>query len=473
MKQIDVLPDEVLLEIFDFYVDPSYKVCPTKKSNRSKVEAWQSLIHVCRRWRSLVFRSPRRLNLRLFWTTRARDTLDVWPPLLPIVLDNIISSSGTDNIIAALGQNNRVCQISLYGHAHEQFGKTLAAMQVPFPELTDLVLYLFSYSSTPVIPNSFLGGSSPRLRSVTLGGIPFQGLPNLLLSTTHLIELKLTGLPHSGYISPEAIVALISELSSLETLSLKFPPPQSRSDWESQGRPPLVRSILPALHKFHFLCNTEYLEDLVTRIDTPQLNEMDITFFSQTDFDCPQLVQFISRSPSLKTSDEARVEFGCSFFPTTASIALPAPARSRTLKVGIQCSEDRQLSSVAQVCNSILPLSTVEDLYVKYHPTLVWNNDANERLVESALWLQLLLSFTAVKNLYISKEIAPGIAAALQEIVGEGITEVLSGLQNIFVEGLGPSGTFQKNIGQFIALRQLSDHPIAISVWTDSKMKPM
>jgi hypothetical protein len=68
-----------------------------------------------------------------------------------------------------------------------------------------------------------------------------------------------------------------------------------------------------------------------------------------------------------------------------------------------------------------------------------------------------------VKNLYLPKEFAPGIAAALQELVGGGITEVLPSLQNVFVKGLEPSGPFQENIGQFVAARQLSGHPIAIS----------
>jgi hypothetical protein len=70
-----------------------------------------------------------------------------------------------------------------------------------------------------------------------------------------------------------------------------------------------------------------------------------------------------------------------------------------------------------------------------------------------------------VKNLYISKEFAPGIAAALQELVG--ISQVLLGLQNIFVEGLRvePSKPFQENIGKFVAARQVSDQPIAISDW--------
>jgi hypothetical protein len=45
--------------------------------------------------------------------------------------------------------------------------------------------------------------------------------------------------------------------------------------------------------------------------------------------------------------------------------------------------------------------------------------------------------------------------------------EVLPSLQKIFVEALEPSGPFQKNIGQFLATRQLSNHPISIYKWNN------
>jgi len=61
-----------------------------------------------------------------------------------------------------------------------------------------------------------------------------------------------------------------------------------------------------------------------------------------------------------------------------------------------------------------------------------------------------------------------GIAAALQELVGARIAEVLPSLQNIFVEGLGPLRCFQENIGQFVTARQRSGHPVAISVRNES-----
>ena len=182
-------------------------------------------------------------------------------------------------------------------------------MQVPFPELTELELWS-SDVTPPAIPDSFLDGSAPRLQIFDLSGIPFPGLPKLLLSATQLVDLNLDDIPHSGYISPEAIVAPLSELSSLKSLSLQFRSRQSRPGWEGPSLPPPKRSsILPALNKFYFKGVTEYFEELVSRIDTPQLDELDITYFHQRDFVYPQLVQFINCTPTLRALDEAHIEF--------------------------------------------------------------------------------------------------------------------------------------------------------------------
>jgi hypothetical protein len=312
VKRIDILPDDTLLEIFDFCVRSQWNV------GKRAVEKWQPLVHVCRRWRILVLESPRRLNLQLYCTpkTPARDTLHVWPAL-PLIVVGYMAVPGTENVIASLGQSNRVCDVILEFLAGWQLEQVLAAMQVPFPELA--YLHLSSNGETaPVIPDSFLDGSAPRLRNFYLTGIPFPGLPKVLLSATHLVVLRLSNIPHSGYISPEAIVALLSALSSFETLCLKFRSPQSRPDWESRSLPPPKRRILPALEIFYFKGVTEYLEELVTGIDTPQLQRMDLTFFNQIDFDCPRLAQFINRTPTLRAYDEARVQF----FDSTARVNL-------------------------------------------------------------------------------------------------------------------------------------------------------
>ena len=188
------------------------------------------------------------------------------------------------------------CQVDL-DLAGWQMEEVLAAMQVPFPELTELWL-TSDLETVPVIPDSFLGRFAPRLREFHLDGISVPRLPNLLLSTTHLVALGLINIPHSGYISPEAIVALISVLSRLETLYIVFQSPQSRPDGETRP-PPSKRSVIPALTSLHFKGVIEYSEDLVNHIDTPQLDDLRITLFNHIDFDILRLAQFINRTPKL------------------------------------------------------------------------------------------------------------------------------------------------------------------------------
>ena len=195
----------------------------------------------------------------------------------------------------------------------------------------------------------------------------------------------------------------------------------------------------------------------MTRIDTPQLHGVDIRFFNQIDFITPQLTQFINRTPNLRKRD-AHLQF------EDSCVLVGLPPGHRTLMIAVSCTEpDWQLSSIEQVCSpSLHPLSTVENLYIENrYRQLVWKDDS----IENILWLQLLHPFTAVKDLYLSKNFSPAIAAVLKDLVGGRITEVLPSLQNIFVEGLEPSGSLQENFGQFVAARQLSDHPITISVW--------
>ena len=134
---VNVLSDDVLLVIFDFYVG----ISPGE-------EAWQSLVHVCRRWRCLVFESSRRLNLRLVCTpgTPVRESLNVWPAL-PLIVTGVISLTSADNTVAALGHRDGVCRIDFRMPAIPRFRrdesryKVLEAMQVPFPALTHLELW--------------------------------------------------------------------------------------------------------------------------------------------------------------------------------------------------------------------------------------------------------------------------------------------------------------------------------------------
>jgi hypothetical protein len=462
MTSIDMLPDDVLLEIFDLCAD---EVTFTKE----EIEAWQSLVHVCRRWRSIVFGSPRRLNLRLVCSakTPAEDTMDIWPALPLIIRESTRPTEGVDNIVTLLERNDRVRQIVLGipDLPDSQLDTILAAMQRPFPKLTTLGIK--SYGTVAGVPNSFLGGSTPRLEKLSLNGIPYPGLPKLLLSATHLVHLRLLNIPRSGHISLEAMLNAFTMLTNLQLLWLEFLSPRSYPDQESRRLPPPTRSILPVITELRFKGVSEYLDDLVACIDAPLLFHLSITFFNDTVFDSPQLVQFISRTPMLTRLEKAGVSFG----DGTARVNLSSQTSNYgELSVKIPCRElDWQVSCLEQICTSCLPpLSTLKDLYIYKASYSQLDRQDN---IGNVPWLELLHPFTAVKNLYLSKEFAPHIVPALQELVGGRATEVLPTLQNIFLEGLQPSEPAQEGIQQFIAARQFTSHPIAVSRWDRDRRK--
>jgi hypothetical protein len=376
-----------------------------------------------------------------------------------------------DNIITGLERSDRIRQIDLdflNYHTTSKIEKLWTAMQVPFPELERLYLSFGHTSYGPVLLDSFLGGSAPRLRYLCLDGIPFPGLPKLLLSASHLVHLYLHHIPHSEYISPEAMAACLSS-TSLERLLLEIDsqyPPQSFPNLKRQRPFPPTRSVLPTLTNFSFKGVNEYLEEFVARIDAPTLYRLSTTFFDGIDFNTSEseLNKFISRTSTLGAYEGALLIFGSN----RAQVRLhPFPPErsdhSRMVEVEILSWEesDWQLSTLAQICAlSLRLLLTMENLFIDGTSTspLVWED-------YSTKWVDLLLPFTAVKNLYLSQPILPRIARALQELTGARTTEVLPALQNVFLERFQPSEPVHEGIAQFISARQLTNHPVVISVW--------
>ena len=463
---IDQLPDDALLEIFNNYVD----------SWSARTRRWHTLVHVCRRWRYVVFASPRCLGLLLEYTgkTPITEMLDVWA-VLPLVIARWIwhnnqqkRTSCASNVVAALDSEHhkRICEIDLWSIPNAFWERFAGAMQKPFPKLTYLDLRLNEGDEVSVLSDSFLGGSAPHLQVLRLKCVPFAAISiqKLLLSAKDLVDLQLINIPNSGYVSPQVMATCLSAASRLEILRLEFYSPPTHSNPAS--RYPLTRSVLPALTSFSFRGVSEYLEDLVARISAPLLNQLSVVFFMELVFDIPQLHQFISNTGVLKTLDRAMVSFFADSVKFTLSLQAETFAYSKSLKLEVRCREsDWQLSSLAQVCNSSLPpLSTLEQLYITDgYPLPHWEND-----MEKTQWLELLHPFTAVKNLYQSKQVALYIGHALQELTGNGMTEVLPALETLFLEGHQPSGPVQEAVGLFVTSRQLSGHPVAVHNW-DSK----
>jgi hypothetical protein len=329
-------------------------------------------------------------------------------------------------------------------------------MEQPFP------------AGVPVVPDSFLGGSAASLQHLWLNHVPFPGLPKLLLSATQLVTLDLLNIPRSGSIPPDAMATALSSLTSLECLIIEFESSRSYPERESRCPPSPTRILLPALTEFRFAGVGRYLEVLVAGIDAPLLTKLEITFFHRLISDTPHLTQFISRTPKFKVQDQARVEFTNS----DVSVTLPQTPDGN-LYLNIQCSPSNlQLSSLVNACSSFFPrplILAVERLYIlKFgygRLRLHWEDD-----IENGQWLEVLRPFTTVKGLYLSRRLAPHIVPDLLELVGERVTEVLPALQNLFLEEPLRLGPVQETIEQFVAARQLSGHPVAVSYWEREKL---
>ena len=363
--------------------------------------------------------------------------------------DEVDEDPRQDNIVAALEHHDRVIRIDPRHFPLETF---TAVTRKPFPVLTHVYLRSFR-EIAPVLHDEFLGESAPRLREFILRSIAFPAFPKLALSATHLSRLIALDIPIAGYISPEAMATCLASLPSLEWLDIGFKSPQSRPD--RIGFPPPTRAVLPALIRFKFKGASEYLEDLLARIDSPKLIKLEIEFFMDLMFNIPQLYKFIVRTERIRSLNLAEIVF----FPWAAEIILGPPGR--TVALQIICREPEwQASSVARVFNQLSSLlSHVEQLRIREGSP----SQARQGVgINPTLFLELLDPFSALQYLHIYGGLRPLVARALRELTVESATEALPSLRSLVFQGPSQSESIQKDIEGFITARQNSNHPVDV-----------
>ena len=456
-----MLPEDVLLEVFDSYRQVS-------QDPGDRPWKWYTLIQVCQKWRNIVLGSPRRLDLWLLWTYRTpvRMTLDYWPSL-SIVISYCASlefrppsPEDEDNVIAALEHHNRLRGIQL-AVTSSLLGKITKLMQASFPKLTSLSLWLDkgrSNCTAPSLPHQFLGGYAPLLRDLSLIGIPFPGLPGLLSTTGSLTSLRLLEIPDTGYITPHAMATCLSTLTNLAVLCLEFRFPVPHPDNEGGHALLLNRNCvtLPALTHFNFRGKSDYLEGLLARIDAPFLDHVDITFFNQLIFRVPHLSHFIDRMEMLKSAKVAEME---SSFGSGVSIKLGLPGATATpsttghsFSLRISCGTlDWQISSMAQICSQSSIFSRVEYLDVRADYLRLgyrWED-------QSVPWVDFFRWFTSVETLSISGELCQHVAHALEVVV---VAEVLPELRVLHFECPRKSASVEN----YVAVREKFGRPVKV-----------
>ena len=326
-------------------------------------------------------------------------------------------------------------------------------MREPFPVLTYLHIRVEGNGIAPALPVEFLGGSAPRLRNITLYGVPYLTIPTLLLSASDLVTLSLYSIPPTGYISPEAIVACLAVLPRLKTFDIEFQPAPPRPD--RIRPPPVTQIVLPSLTTFEFRGASEYLEDLVSRIEGPQLSWIWVDLFNQlVDIRASQLSKFIDRSigPVFKRA-EVTFHSGKATFTMDPHTSHPHSIRPRADTIILCEGIDWQVSHLAQVLGQFKFSGILSDVV---HLKLEHELKKGRQLegTDDIEWQHFFRQFSNVKTLHVSGKLAVHVALALEDIAGGMATEVLPSVELIWLAG--------RRAKKFVAARRLSGHPVTM-----------
>jgi hypothetical protein len=428
---------------------------------------WQALVHVCQRWRRIIFTWPLHLDVRLDCNPTKTDVanlLDVWPTL-PISLESRFISNG-DGIINKLKHRDRIVRIKLRNLTGIQLEKCAILTQESFPFLRSLHLSLHPDADDYPMPENFFSGSIPRLRKLTLMAIQFPTLPKLLLSARDLVTLHLGDVTSTEYISPDTIAPCLSTLTKLQLLRIDFLFQGLFSNSRNPSRPLQAlqtRALLPSLSVLMFEGVSEYSEDLMSRIDAPVLDRMLLAFFYHPTFDIPELPQFLHRSKVFKPLSKVKV----SFCKDALIITLFPSSDSGYFSLEIPCTGlHRQLSFL----NHFFTQTVCLPLLSHVCQLRLFGDDQELDQGDPMQNLRFLRSFHDVQVLDISGSprqdyLEIYIARVLGELTRESAAEVLPMMHTLMLSSYGchqVRNLVTTLLKPFIDARQLSGQPVEV-----------
>jgi hypothetical protein len=282
--KINNLPNELLLEIFDFYRRGIHPYdCLWKKKY-----VWINITHVCGKWRAVMFASSSRLELGIIvGPDKPSDIKTILSGPLPILIDYVfkdkyVTKSAFWRLGAALGHPHRVREISFEGTdgLFEQFSK---ATNCFFPVLESLSLRFgcrYGRGSSPKLPDTFLKGpdlSDLHLRRLELKHVTLKSISGFLSSAKTLTNLILEiDLGENPSAQMRFLVCFQSmrclrrlDLSTRLYIGIQFLP-----------TPSAPKRIVPLskLTFFRFVGHIQLLDALVARLSAPSLKDVDISF---------------------------------------------------------------------------------------------------------------------------------------------------------------------------------------------------
>jgi hypothetical protein len=286
---INRIPDELLVEIVDFY----------RQHNVHNYQWWFKLIHVCKRWRAVIFASFFRLGLCFVLKPKMGGHMKTimsrhFPPL-PIQIkydkrDQNLTPKDMSRVLAALKRPDRIRGISFTGNS-DNIGKLFKATKCPFPALESLELYV-ERCTTLSIPVTFLKGSDLHLRTLSLRHFSLSSTSRFISSIPTLTHLSLVLFADIGL--PSAMLQFFSNLQGMPCLShLDLGVTRYITDLV-QPTKPKDNFPLSKLTSFRYHGHSAFLNTLMAEFVAPSLRDVDIQLQDTTLPPIPYLPQFIN-----------------------------------------------------------------------------------------------------------------------------------------------------------------------------------
>ena len=427
---------------------------------------WHRLVHVCRKWRRAIFRSPRRLGLQILCEYGAPigSILASWPtlPLVAKFKADRKSKHIPRNVMVALRRPDRLCEIDLHVTS-SMLAPIVEVAQKPCHALESIRITVETPTGpSMLVRNAFLGGSAPHLREIKLDGIafPFPEIRQVLLSASNLVDLYLSHIPNDAYFSPSDLVTGLSTSLQLKRLTVDFHSlPSSSSPSPSMTHLPSQRTTLPSLTFLSFHGASGYLDEFVAQVELPALCKFAIRLFNDIFFEIPQFCQLIPRLNALKSPAQTIVKHNVDFVGVYFEEGNLLSEETEDCFLGTSCRQlDWQLSFVNQILTQLsFLLSTVDSLDIQSGDDL----PTGEEDVESAQWLELFQLFAHVTRVYVWDQLVPSIVQAL---AAEDMTaEVLPELTSLYLSGYRSFPSVAKVVKQFVATRRLSGRSVSLT----------
>jgi hypothetical protein len=379
-------------------------------------------------------------------------------PLIINLMDAAREASADDQeaILLALQHRDRVRHIGL-SMTVANLLKPLAAMDGQYLVLDRLFIWLPPEGNPGLIlPTTF---QVPHLRMLSLSYITLPMQHGPLATTTGLVSLELGKLPQHAYFHRGDLVASLSSMPQLESLSIGFNSPRFISDTEEQHlhTTDSTHVTLPSLRVFYFRGVSTYLGGLLALVSAPLLKTLRIALLHQLPFPYSHLSKFID------TIENLRFSFAWLFFRRkTVILTTCRHERDRATRfdVAIECTPlDLQVLTVMKIIDCLMPrLSVVKRLVLsheKHDVSPAGHNEANR-----TLWRELPRPFSGVKVLHVAGGLIRQVPHSLQSENGEPPLQLLPELRKLIYYKEGdPSDAF----GSFVESREIAGSPIILT----------